>query len=394
MKQLITLLLACCAMTARAEPPLRVEAEISPAQPWVQSQTIYTLRALQSADVRDIRLVPPLMPLAEVYPLGATTLREVERKGRRYRLHERRFAILPLASGNLSLTGAHVSGRLPGAAATARWDAPPLSLQVQAVPAGIAADRWLPAHRLTLTETWSPATGALAQDGLARRTIRIEAHGVIAAQIPELIPTTAGMRVTALPPRLETRVEGEWLVAVREQEFQLLPQQPGTALSPPLQLGWWHVGTGTTVIARLPARTLDVTGVAANRTPPSPNNRSGMLPAMAALLLLLGTGVWLGRRIGRHPLWTLRRACRAGNATAARNALLLWAAARWPEAPLRSLPAVARRLAPDPRAIAAVNDLDRHLYGGTARPWPAQEVWRAALCATFTSKRGRAQFSS
>lgn len=390
-------LLACSAMTAGAEPALRVEAEITPAQPRVQSQAIYTLRALQGADVRDIVLVAPQAALAELRPLGATTLREVERKGRRYRLHERRFAVLPLASGSLLLSGAHVSGRAAGSATVARWEAPPLSIEVKAVPPGIDAARWLPAQQLALSETWSPAGDSLAQDSHVRRSIRIEARGVTAAQIPELIPEIPGMRVTPLPPRLETRVEGNWLVAVREQDFLLLPLHAGTISVPPLQLGWWQVGAGATVIASLPPRTLDVAGMAAHGSPPSSHDRFGMLPATGALLLLLGASVWLGGRLRRHPLWALRRACATDNPAAARSALLEWAATRWRDEPPRSLPAIAARLARDHHAVAALNDLDRHLYGCAASPWEAQQVWRLALCATFTpnrESRGRARFSS
>lgn len=391
MKWRFAAFLACSAMTAGAEPPLRVEAEVSARQPWVQSQVIYTLRAFQSAAISDILLAAPQLALAEVYPLGPATTREVERNGRRHRLHERRFAILPFASGSLQLTGAHVSGRPAGSATTTRWDAPLLSLQVQAVPAGIPAAHWLPAQQLALSETWSNADASLARNDIARRTIRIEARGVTATQIPQLVPEIPGMRVTALPPRLETRVDSEGLVAVREQDFQLLPLQSGTVAVPELLLAWWKFsagtqGVGATTTSRLPPRTLEVTSAAtASLPPPEPGQAFGILPIAGALLL--AASIWLASRIRRHPLWALRRACAAGHPGAARGALLDWAVSRWPDDPPQSLPAIAARLSPEHRNAGALNDLDRHLYGSAGHGWPARQVWRLALQATLWPAR-------
>ena len=391
MKALIGAFLASTALAVAAKPALKVEAEVTPPRPWVQSQAIYTLRVYQSADVRKLELVGPQAALADVRPLGAASMREVERDGRRYRLHERRFAIFPFASGSLALTAAHVSGRLPGTAATTRWDAPALALQVQAVPPGIASGHWLPAHRVTISETWSPPGAALTLNGLARRSIRIEAEGADAAQIPQIVLDIPGMRVNALAPRLDNRIEGKGFVGIREQDFQLVPLQAGKLLVPPVELSWWKVAAGTqvagvTALASLPPRTLEVAGAVAARpaSPPhSAHKAFDMLLPAGALMAVLGSALWLIGQVRRHPLWALRRACAGAKPEAARSALLDWAAGRWRDDPPRSLPALAARLAPDRLPVSALHDLDRRLYGIPLQPWQAAPVWQLALRATL-----------
>lgn len=357
---MLRLLLACLALPALAAEvarPVFVEAEVDRDAPWVQSQVTYTLRAWQGSDLRELSIHGPQARLAEVRTLGPVTVREAERGGRRYRVHEQRFAVLAFASGNLELDGAHLAGRPPGATQSIRVDAPPITLRVRAAPAAAAAG-WLPATKVLLTETWPAATAPATRDTAILRRIRIAAHGVEAAQLPELRLDIPGARVLALSPRLENGVDGGQIIGVREQEFQILPLGDGPLTAPAIELPWWNVGADSTAIARLPARTLAV----------SPAGRSAgareapalwlwialTLPALAAL-------AWLAPRL-RRSAWRLRLACRAGNPATARDAALNWGARRWPTAPPRSLPELAARL-PAGELAAMLLALDARLYG-------------------------------
>ncbi len=92
--------------------------------------------------------------------------------------------------------------------------------------------------------------------------------------------------------------------------------------------------------------------------------KSWLLLACGALL---GTGLTLAhlRRPRVRAAWRLRRACRGGDASALRDALLQWTAMVWPQAAPSTLEALAQRL-PDPAARRALASLDRCLYGRNA----------------------------
>ncbi|MCG6863393.1 MAG: hypothetical protein LJE70_19335, partial [Chromatiaceae bacterium] len=119
---------------------------------------------------------------------------------------------------------------------------------------------------------------------------------------------------------------------------------------------------------------------------------AGYWPWVAAAFALawLATAVlWLrARRGGRVPAAAappappdlskaraqLKTACSAGDARVARQALLYWAAARWPLDPPRRLETLAWRLNGD--AAEVLRELDRGLYAGAEPPWDGASAWR------------------
>jgi hypothetical protein len=70
----------------------------------------------------------------------------------------------------------------------------------------------------------------------------------------------------------------------------------------------------------------------------------------------------------------LEQACRSGDATAARKALMDWGAARWPEDPPRRLDALAQRLGDEAGQVLA--ELDRRLYSNSTQSWDGTAAWQ------------------
>lgn len=357
---------------AAPEPDLLLEAELDPPQVLVQAQAVYRFRFFQAVDVKELKIVGPSARLANVRAIGTERLYEALRDGRRYRVRERGYAIFPFASGALELAGAHALGRVaaPGAKSAdgrqmVRFEAPVRTLTVAPVPAAAGAAAWLPARSVTLGESWSPA-GAEGGSGLAqKRSLRIEALGVDAGQIPPVQFDVPGMIIDAEPPRLENRFAGDLNVGVREQVFRLTVQRAGDIAVPELRLAWWNILSGAPASAVLPARTLHVgTADGAASAMPSATPAAPTRPWLALLAFLLCAGLALGctRQRAICAAWRLWSACRRGDAAMVRDGLLLWAAARWPRQPPMTLEALGERLA-DPAAREALDRIDRCLYG-------------------------------
>jgi hypothetical protein len=415
---LLSVLLGATALAAQSAAALTqdvfLEAELQPKQVYVQAQAVYQLRFYHAVDVRELKMTGPTVRLAELRPIGDERVFEALRDGRRYRVHERRYALVPLASGALALAGASVQGRVPAPAGGAadgrmamRLEAPAQTLTVLPVPAAAGAGPWLPAAALALSESWSLPPGGISPGQLLQRTIRIEADGVDASQIPPLTLQAPGLQVLAEPPRLENRLDGERLTGVREQRFQLVALRAGTLDVPALQLSWWNLRADALAAATLPARTLQVAAVAtevdaeppadrplnaasALTRPSTPESTWSLAPwwprllLASAVLLSVGLGAAYARRPGVRAAWRLQRACRARHAGAVRDALLAWAALSWPAQPPLTLEALAECGA-DPALRQALGLLERSLYGPPADP-PAAAALRAAL---RTIQRGR-----
>lgn len=365
---LVALLAAPALSPAR---DLFLEAEIEPTRVPVQTQAVYRLRLYQGVDLRDLKMDGPAAALADFRPIGEGRIYEALRDGRRYRVHERAYAVFPFASGPLEIAGAGASGRAPGDSGKSadgrrevRLEAPVRTLAVLPVPADVG----MAARSLRLSETWEGDTDP--RGGMAlRRLIRIEAAGVDAGVLPEMAWEAPGLAVHPESPRLSSRFEGEINLAVREQAFRVVPQGGGKLVVPELRLSWWNAESETLATATLSARTLEVSGpegVSARGMPAAADPAGGIpwLPiagAAAALAALTAFLVAAWRGYGRAR-WQIGRACRSGRGDAVRDALLAWAADRWPESPPLTLLSLAERLA-DPVARRAAVELERRLYG-------------------------------
>ena len=169
---------------------------------------------------------------------------------------------------------------------------------------------------------------------------------------------------------------------------------------PELRLSWWNVNAESLTIATLPARTMRVVSGQAPvepglaepvRQPPEPSkgvasampDRLSLPLATLALLCAAAAAAAALAWVRCAPLcltWRLRRALRRGNAGAVRDALLQWAAAKWPHSPPLTLGAMAERLS-DPSAGHALRAIDRVLYGPGCDPVELEAAVRTVQLA-------------
>lgn len=372
-------------MLAAAAPSLFVEAAVEPNPVDVGAQAVYTLRFFQAVDFRNLRFHQPHARLAEIRPLDADAgpPRYAERmiEGQRYRVFERRYAVLPFASGALAIGGASAAGRNASGQAI-DLPAPELTLEVASAPPAQnwpAGAHWLPARRVVLHEDQAPPSVFKLGDVLAR-TLHIEAEGVNAAALPALTPEAPGWRVHADAPVLANRVVGDAIVGTRSQRFHWLATGSGTFALPPIGLDWWDVGTRTWGRAELPARPVSVVGVTTgvDHAAAAPGMRAAQV-ATAVLGFVFFAALVAGARLSlRSTAWRRRQtrhrllaACRRNDPSAAREALLAWARLASPGIELRTTGGVAHL---HPPLVPAIAKLDAALYGPNAGRWNGEEL--------------------
>jgi len=410
-------------------PEIFLEAEVEPEEPYVQSQTLYTVRLFHALDIRQGSLSEPKLAAGIVERLSPDVEFDVRRNGRLYRVLERRYALLPQASGPLPLDppvfdgqvfersggsgqgflgrrglfSADPFGSLFHPTRPVRVRGPALALEVRPRPAGASPGPWLPAESLALEESWSSELFELRAGEPVTRTLTLVAHGLTGAQLPKLeLETPPGVQL--YPDRTEVKTETDdlELVGRRVQRVALVPTEPGVVALPGLSVTWWDTAADAPRTAALPARTLTVLpapGAASGEpTQPSAVQDAILTPGWRLLAFALAAAwlatalLWLNERrartraaavgaSGERPPTSgarrrdLDRACAADDPAAARDALLALAAEPWPEDPPRTLLALAARL-DDEEARAAVAALDRALYAG-AETWRGEALRRA-----------------
>jgi hypothetical protein len=305
-----------------------------------------------------------------------------------------------------------------------------VDLKVRARPEGVAGGHWLPAQDLTIADSWTMDPPQLRLGEPVTRTLTLTAKGLAGAQIPEVsLPALEGLRVYPEKAEAETRTDGETVFGVSKQTFTLIPSRAGSLAIPEVEVTWWDTAAQRERVATVPAWNLQAEAAPAGTTarnapaptqsgppaeptlaparePPEPQARdaasgAGQAPvywrpkflAGAALVSLgiLGAAVlWRRRRSvpaaaapasprpaeARSALrGALREACEANDPQGAAKALLRWAEAVWPEAPPRSLGALAVRIAP--AALEPLRVLELRLYGRRDEPWAGAALWEA-----------------
>lgn len=221
-----------------------------------------------------------------------------------------------------------------------------------------------------------------------------------------LVPATAGS-FTLPAVRLawwDIKTGKERVASLPAREVQVLPAAAGSSPPAPQNPSLLAASTRASAApaddaaaATSPSATLDhaPAGLGARLTGAF-RQPSGYWPYLALLFAtawLVSLGLWLRARSVRGAqaaeresppkvatpkaakvLARVEQACRAGDAGSARRALLEWAALRWPVDPPRRLEQVALRLGPE--AVAALRDLDNHLYADGTTSWDGASAWR------------------
>lgn len=305
-----------------------------------------------------------------------------------------------------------------------------IEMNVLPRPANADASNWLPAQKVTLEETWRSENGPLHVGEPLTRHLRLSAQGVTAGQLPDLatlMPVPDGIKRYPDQAKTEDGLDGQTLRASRDQDIALIASAPGHYVLPALRLFWWDTVNHTQHTAELPERSLDILPAIANgggnasaaanpvlplpaSVPPGGNgegNGTGIAAAALQAARMVGATPWLWVSVALALLWlgtlvawwrargsgvrvrpvatgpsaasaepvlrsagtaltALQRACDANDARLARQHLLDWAAATWPQSPPRGLNSLAERLN-DVRFTPQLQQLDRACY--TDAPW-------------------------
>jgi hypothetical protein len=264
---------------------LRLEVVSNGRPPMVQEMVLVRVRGFYTIPIALTKLAVPDMPGFRVLTIGREHWSEAEEDGVQGRGMEQTLALFPQQSGTLTippvvqrLTVFDSAGkRVEVAIATA---ATPLAVAAPSVPAGTW---WLPARRLTLTETWSEPPEALAIGRPVRRTVTLEAEGVTDDQLPPppdlkadglIVFSEAPERRTVIsaepkgrkgealrqslprPGRLAT-VEGrDGPIGRIVYSWALRPVSGAPAELPEIAIPWFDTEAGEMRTAILPARTV------------------------------------------------------------------------------------------------------------------------------------------
>jgi hypothetical protein len=415
----LTVQAAAAAASGKAGDDIYVDVTVEPRAPYVQQQVSMTVKLYYAVNIVDGNLDDPQAEGIVARKLGQDSTFSADMGGRRYRVLERRYALLPEKSGALTLPAITFRGHVMdsadinsffsrGRAVSAHGEA--LALDVRPRPPSAGSDAWLPARSVTLTADGIDANSTARIGEPLTLTLRLQAQGLGFEQLPELkLPKIDGADIYPDKANTQNRDDGEWLFGERVRKFAIVPNRAGSLTLPAIALGWWDTAHDRAETATVPAVHLQVQPATASPSPAphaapvdgagepaiahigngSSTGESGEAYRLWRTLAMLATAAWIVTMIGwiatlraqrrrdevrdaesvgsRTKSAPLRRlfldAVANADWPASARALMNWARSTHPS--LRNTGELARTLV-DPSQIAAVAELERACYGAGA----------------------------
>lgn len=431
---------------------LFMEGEVDNNNPYVQQQVIYTLRLFHAINLLEGVLPDPQMTGVEFTRLGEDVSYQTTRNGRAYGVIERRYALIAQNSGQLEIPSILFRGQAQEGkrsridsmfgspfvrSQTVQARSPSIALDIKPRPDNISAT-WLPAKQVLLQQSWSTNPQAFKVGEPVTRSITLQAVGLSADQLPEMtMPTLASLKIYPDQPQLDTTHNAQGLQATRVEKYAIVPTQPGNYTLPAINISWWNVNNNRAETATLPPTTIMVAPAApANTMTQAPKSGPVTSPDSSALATntpsALSASLTAQSEPGADNLWPwylavsllslawlitlylwwrkpaarisktappktelagklltkLKHACLANNPHQARQALLAWAAAHWPQQPANNLGAISARITDD-NLKRELERLNAVLYAPQSDSWSGAALWQAVNSNMITLRPTR-----
>lgn len=419
----------------QAGEPLFMEAHVDKKDVFVQQQVVLTLQFYRSVNIAGSSLsdldVSGVDAIVE--QLGDDREYHKDINGRRHVVFERKYVIYPQESGTLNIGAMAFDVNVIDQSRSNRFDpfgrnavrkrvhSTPLKLNVKPVPSGMVGN-WLPARKLELAEKWSSDKFIVGEP--VTRTIGVVAHGLTAAQLPDVMGNTPdNVKVYPDQPIMQDSQDTQGIIGARQQKLAIIPTQTGKLTLPEIRLPWWNTETQKIEVAKLPKRTVTVVAAPKDTLAPTPTplpqeesteaqigSETQQTPAQSAATVTVispGWWPWVSLALGIAWLLTfiawwrkgsskpkqkkakksdfpamrvlegqLKQSCLNNSAVQAKQCLLEWAKQCWRNSNVQtptSLTSMAK-LCDKPLADLLV-ELDAALYANKQAEWKGAELW-------------------
>ncbi|MEL4341037.1 BatD family protein [Shewanella xiamenensis] len=262
---------------------LFIDAKVSSDEAYVGQLITYKVKLYLAVELQRGVLNAPVIEGAQIKQIGEDKDGSEIIDGRRYRVIERTYGIIPDLPGQVNIKGATFSGdvlvesqRRGGMfgfneSRPMQAGAPSLSIQVNPAPASFLG-QWLVADLVVLKESFPEDVKEFTVGSPITRTITLLASNADENSLPDI--------VQGLPPELKSYpekpqrqsfVRDAQIVSQYSITSAIVPSKVGTFTLPEVKVPWWNPHLKRQEIATLPARTIEVKGGAIIDTPVEPN---------------------------------------------------------------------------------------------------------------------------
>ncbi|XOV78358.1 MAG: BatD family protein [Aestuariibacter sp.] len=248
---------------------LFITTEVDLNEVYLQQQIRYTVKLHLAMDLQRGSLSAPEVNDADIEQVGNDKEYSEIVDGKRYRIIERTFSIIPNKSGEFVIQGPYFEGEVVDASRqsfgffnrTKNVNRVGRNIDITVLPMPQDHDHhWLPSEFVQLSEEWQPDSDQLTVGTPVTRTITLTAVGVVESQLPE-IQSAYPEQIKSYPDQANTATaqRNGTFVAQRTETIALIPNEDGSFTVPEVVVPWFNVVTRKTEFAMLPEKTISVT---------------------------------------------------------------------------------------------------------------------------------------
>lgn len=248
---------------------LFITTEVDLEEAYIQQQIRYTVKLHLAFDLQRGSLSQPEVKDADIRQVGSDKEYTDIINGKRYRIVERVFAIIPNRSGNFVIKGPYFEGEVIDSGRqsfsffnktkTVSRVAKNRDIRILPMPEDYP-HHWLPSEFVALNEEWQMADDQRIEVGAPiTRTITLTAVGVVEEQLPEINSQyTAAFKAYPEQANTTTVQRNGTFVSQRTETVALIANEAGEFVVPEVKVPWFNVTTKNTEYATLPAKTLAI----------------------------------------------------------------------------------------------------------------------------------------
>lgn len=239
--------------------------KLSSEEVYVQQQVTLTVKLHLGVNIERGSLSEPSLEEANISQLEKDIQKEEIINGRRYQIIEKKYAITPQKSGELTLQPPIFSGEV--AIASQRgglfrsFETKPVNARSKAINLHVkpkpldAKTPWLPSELFIVNEEWQPEPEEFITGVPITRTITITAAGLAKEQLPNItMQVPEHIKVYPDQAKLHSGINGGKVVSQAVMNFAIVAQKSGSYTLPEIKIPWWNTVTDRQEYAVLPER--------------------------------------------------------------------------------------------------------------------------------------------
>jgi len=286
---------------------LFIDAKVSTDEAYVGQLITYKVKLYLAVELQRGVLSAPVIEGAQIKQIGEDKDGSEIVDGRRYRVIERTYGIIPDLPGQVNIKGATFAGdvlvesqRRGGMfgfneSRPMQAGAPSLTVQVNPAPTNFQG-QWLVADLVALKENFPEDIKEFTVGSPITRTITLLASNADENSLPDIVQTLPNeLKSYPEKPQRQTFVRDAQIVSQYSMTSAIVPSKAGTFTLPEVKVPWWNPRLKRQETATLPARTIVVTGGVVTEAPAqaswqansaADNNTPWMVKVFAALWLV------------------------------------------------------------------------------------------------------------